>query len=137
MAQTLTEVREGADPDEEVRAAVRTVLSSIDAGVPAWAQAILHPPGPGYARAIHQELQAAGVAANGPQRRRLDRSVAGATLLGLLELAASDWARDAVMAWLSTAPIVSVWASCTSCADGWVVPGTGPTPTCCIRPTGS
>ncbi len=106
-ARTLTEVRACADPDEEVRAAVRTVLSSIDAGVPAWAQAILHPPGPGYARALHQELAAAGVAANGPQRRRLDRSVAGAMLLGLLELAASDWARHEVMAWLCTAPIVS------------------------------
>ena len=105
--RTLTEVRACADPDEEVRAAVRTVLASIDAGVPAWAQAILHPPGPGYARALHQELAAAGVAANGPQRRRLDRSVAGAMLLGLLELAASDWARHEVMAWLCTAPIVS------------------------------
>ncbi|HVA03628.1 MAG TPA: PD-(D/E)XK nuclease family protein [Acidimicrobiales bacterium] len=105
--RTFTEVRSCADPDEEVRGAVRAVVASIDAGVPAWAQAIFHPPGPGYARALHQELAAAGVAANGPQRRRLDRSVAGATLLGLLELAESDWARDEVLAWLSMAPIVS------------------------------
>jgi RecB family exonuclease len=103
----LTEVRSCADPDEEVRAAVRTVLASIDAGVPAWAQAIFHPPGPGYARTLHQELQAAGVAVNGPHTRRLDRSVAGAALLGLLDLPDTDWARAAVMAWLSTAPIVS------------------------------
>ena len=65
------------------------------------------PPGPTYARALHQELAAAGVAVNGPGTRRLDRSVAGATLLGLLELAASDWGREEVMAWLATAPIVS------------------------------
>jgi len=103
----LTEVRACADPDEEVRAAVRDVVASVDAGVPSWAQAVFHPTGPRYARALHQELAAAGVAANGPETRRLDRSVAGTALLGLLELAASDWARDAVMAWLSTAPIVS------------------------------
>ncbi len=103
--RTLTEVRACPDPDEEVRAAVRTVVASIDAGIPAWAQAIVHPPGRGYARALHQELAAAGLAVNGPQRRRLDRSVAGATLLGLLELASTDWARHDVMAWLSTAPI--------------------------------
>ncbi len=103
----LTEVRACADPDEEVRAAVRAVVASIDAGIPSWAQAIFHPPGPGYGRALHQELAAAGVAVNGPGTRRLDRTVAGATVLGLLDLAASDWARDEVMAWLSTAPIVS------------------------------
>jgi RecB family exonuclease len=103
----LTEVRACADPDEEVRAAVRSVVASIDAGVPTWDQAIFHPPGPGYARALHQELAAAGVAVNGPGTRRLDRSVAGAMLLGLLELAASDWGREEVMAWLATAPIVS------------------------------
>ncbi len=104
---TLTEVTACADPDEEVRGAVRTVLRAIDAGVPAWAQAIFHPPGPGYARLLHQELAAAGVAGNGPETRRLDRCVAGTMLLGLLELAGSDWARHEVMAWLSTAPIVS------------------------------
>ena len=103
----LTEVMACADPDEEVRAAVRTVLRAIDAGVPAWAQAIFHPPGPGYARLLHQELAAAGVAGNGPETRRLDRCVAGTMLLGLLELAGSDWGRHEVMAWLSTAPIVS------------------------------
>ncbi len=103
----LTEVRDCSDADEEVRAAVRAVVASVEAGVPCWAHAILHPPAPLYARALHQELAAAGVAANGPDTRRLDRSVAGATLLGLLELAGSDWARDDVVAWMSTAPIVA------------------------------
>ena len=104
---TLSEVLVCADPDDEVRAAVRAVVASVDAGAASWRQAIFHPPGPAYPRAIHQGLQAAGVATNGPETRRLDRSVAGSTLLGLLELAASDWARDEVMAWLSTAPVVT------------------------------
>ncbi len=102
----LTEVRACADPDEEVRAAVRAVLAAVDAGVPLWSQAIFHP-GPGYARTLTQELAAAGVAVNGPHTRRLDRSVAGAALLGLLELERTDWAREAVMSWLSSAPIVT------------------------------
>jgi RecB family exonuclease len=106
-ARPLTEVRDCADPDEEVRAAVRAVVASVEAGVPSWAQAILHPPGSSYSRALHQELAAAGVAANGPDTRRLDRSVAGASLLGLLDLARSDWARDDVVAWISTAPVVA------------------------------
>ncbi len=107
VGPTLTEVRACADPDEEVRAAVRDVVASVDGGVPSWRQAVFHPAGPRYARALHQELAAAGVAANGPETQHLHRSVAGTALLGLLELAASDWARDEVMAWLSTAPIVS------------------------------
>jgi len=106
-APTLTEVRIGADPDDEVAAAVRAVVASVDAGGASWRQAIFHPPGPSYPRALHQALESAGVAANGPETRRLDRSVAGSTLLGLFELAASDWGRHEVMAWLSTGPVVT------------------------------
>jgi RecB family exonuclease len=101
----LTEVRGCTDPAEEARAAVRAVLTAADEGVPLWSQAIFHPAGPTYARAIHQELAAAGVAANGPALRHLDRSAAGTMVLGLLELGPGDWARDQVVAWLSTAPI--------------------------------
>lgn len=89
--RTLTEVHVCADPDDEVRAAVRAVVASVDAGGASWRQAIFHPPGPAYPRALRQALEAAGVSSNGPETRRLDRSVAGSTLLGLLELAASDW----------------------------------------------
>ena len=115
----LTEVRPCADPAEEVRTAVRAVVAAVERGVPSWRQAILHPPGPSYARAVRQELAAAGVAANGPDLRRLDRSVAGATLLRLLELGAADWARHEVMAWLSTAPIVTGPDRHAVPASGW------------------
>jgi len=103
----LTEVRACSDPDDEVRAAVRAVVASVDAGGASWRLAIFHPPGPAYPRALHQALAAAGVAANGPETRRLDRSVAGSTLLGLLDLAASDWTRHDVMTWLAGAPVVA------------------------------
>jgi RecB family exonuclease len=102
---TLTEIRPCADPDEEARRAVRSVIAAAEAGVPLWQQAVLHPPGPTYARILHQHLAAAGVASNGPDARRLHRSMTGRSLLGLLELAGGDWSRDQVLAWLSAGPV--------------------------------
>ena len=101
----LSDVRPCADPGEEARAAVRAVVADAEQGVALWTQAIFHPGGSMYARAIHQELASAGVGANGPALRHLDRTVAGTTLLALLELAPGDWARDQVVAWLAGAPI--------------------------------
>jgi hypothetical protein len=114
-AATLTEVRPCADPDEEVRSALRTIIAAAEAGVPLWQQAVFHPPGPTYARILHQQLAAAGVAGHGPGLHRLDRSVAGRALLGLLDLAGGDWPREEVVGWLSAAPVV-------------VRPGGGPVP---------
>jgi RecB family exonuclease len=102
----LTEVRSCPDPDEEVRTAVRAVVAAVDRGAAAWRQAVFHPGDAFYGRALHQELAAAGVATQGPGKLRLDRSVAGATLLGLLDLAGSNWRRDEVTAWMSGAPLV-------------------------------
>jgi len=102
---TLTEIRPGTDPDEEARIAVRSVIAAAEAGVPLWQQAIFHPPGPTYARILHQQLTAAGVASNGPELRRLHRSLTGRALLGLLELAGGDWPRDQLLAWLSSGPV--------------------------------
>ena len=84
---------------------MRAVVADAVGGVPLWCQAILHPAGPVYGRVIHQQLAAAGVPSNGPELRRLERSVAGTTLLGALELAAGDWPREQVAAWLAAAPL--------------------------------
>ena len=104
-AATATEHWECADPEEEVRAAVRAVVAGAEEGVPLWRQAILHPPGPGYVRLVRQQLALAGVASNGPELRRLDGSAAGRALIGLLELAGGDWPRHRLLAWLSGAPV--------------------------------
>jgi RecB family exonuclease len=101
-----TEVRACADPEEEARAALRVVLAGVEAGVPLWRQALLHPGGTEYPRLLHQLLADAGVAAHGPDAMRLDRSMPGRALLGLLDLAGGDLPRDAVMAWLGAAPVV-------------------------------
>jgi RecB family exonuclease len=102
---TLTEVRSCADPDEEARMALRSVIAAAEGGTPLWQQAVFHPPGLTYARILHQQLTDAGVASNGPELRRLHRSMTGRALLGLLDLADSDWPRDQVIGWLSAAPV--------------------------------
>ncbi len=101
----VTDVHPCTDPDQEARRSARCVMEAIDAGVPQWDQAVLHPDGPGYARMIHQHLAAAGLAVNGPGWQGLDGSAAGRSLLGLLDLAGTDWQRDRVMAWLSSGPV--------------------------------
>ncbi len=103
----LTEVRPCPDPDEEARSAVRSIIAAAELGVPLWQQAVFHPPGPTYARILHQHLATTGVATNGPDRGRLHRCATGRALLGLLDLAAGDWPRDQVLGWLSAAPITA------------------------------
>ena len=102
---TFTAVGPCADPDEEARSAVRSLLEAAEAGVPLWQQAVFHPPGPTYARILHQQLAASEVPAHGPDRHRLDRSVTGRSLLGLLDLAGGDWPRHQVVGWLGAAPV--------------------------------
>jgi hypothetical protein len=81
------------------------VVGATESGVALWRQAILHPPRAGYSRLVHQHLAAAGVTANGPGLRRLDRCATARALLGLLELAGGDWSRDEVATWFTTAPV--------------------------------
>ena len=104
---TFSEVRPCGDADEEARAAVRTVLDGTSNGVALWRQAMFHPPGAGYSRLLHQHLSAAGIAANGPGLRRLDRSASARALLGLLEIAGGDWDRAQVTAWFASAPVAA------------------------------
>ncbi len=104
---TFCEVRPCADTDEEARTAVRVVLGAAESGVSLWRQAIFHPPRAGYSRLVHQHLAGAGVRANGPGLRCLDRCATARALLGLLELAGGDWGRDQVATWLTTAPVVA------------------------------
>jgi ATP-dependent helicase/nuclease subunit B len=104
---TFGHVRSCADPDEEARSAVRSVIVAAGSGVPLWRQAVLHPPGPTYPRILHQHLAAAGITSNGPDRGRLHRSMTGRALLDLLDLAAGDWPRHQVLGWLSAAPVTA------------------------------
>jgi len=100
-----TTVTSCADPDEEVRAVVDGILRGLEDGAALWQHAVVHPAGLGYGRIVHQQLAASGVTVNGPEQQRLDRSMTGHCLMGLLELAEGRWARDELVAWLACAPI--------------------------------
>ncbi|MGH9017851.1 MAG: hypothetical protein ACRDY1_08915, partial [Acidimicrobiales bacterium] len=104
-----------SDSDEEVRAAVRAVVAAARAGTPLDRMAILHASPVPYARLAHEQLAAAGIAANGAAVVPLTARVAGRTLLHLLQLPASGFRRDDVFAWLGGARLRS---------DGGAVPVT-------------
>lgn len=101
-------VRSVADPDEEVRLAVREVLAGARAGIAFNRMAIAHPGNDRYARLLHQHLAAADVPFNGVAGRRLGESLTGRTLLALLALPDHDLARTAVMAVLSSGAILGI-----------------------------
>lgn len=104
-APTAGEVVSVADPDDEVRTAIRWVLGLAETGVPLDRIAIFYPTPDPYVRSLRQHLAGAGIPANGPSRERLADSVAGRTLLAALDLPAQQWRRDRVMALVATAPV--------------------------------
>lgn len=95
------------DPDEEVRAVVRRIAGELDAGSPLHRMAVLYPHD-SYAQILHQQLTGAGIPFNGPGIRRLADTPAGAALLGLLEMAEGGLARDEVMNWMASGPLLDV-----------------------------
>ncbi|MGH8901457.1 MAG: PD-(D/E)XK nuclease family protein, partial [Egibacteraceae bacterium] len=95
------------DPEEEVRAAVREIMTRLRRDeMPLYRAAILYPKPSPYAVIAAEELDAAGIPFNGPATRTLAQTVAGRCLRGLLDLAGTDLDRRSVMAWLSGGPIL-------------------------------
>ena len=94
-----------ADPDEEARMAVRQIVAAAAQGTSFARMAIAHPGTDHYASLLHQHLRSAGLTFNGVADRRLSESIAGRTLLALLELSGQDFSRSAVMALVSSGAI--------------------------------
>jgi RecB family exonuclease len=94
------------DPIEEVRAAVRDVLAAMegDHAVPLHRAAIVHADDETYGSALRDTLRAAGITPVALGGRPLADSVAARGLLGLIRLREQDFARPAVLAWLSGLP---------------------------------
>ena len=102
------------DVDDEIRAAVRTVLAHVEAGTPLHAIALVHPSGPPYSRGVAEVLRSAGIPFSGPSTDTLGHTAPGRVLLGLLDVAGSGFARQA---------LIDLWSS------GLVVtPDGGPVP---------
>lgn len=93
------------DPDEEVRAVVRRIMALAEQGVPLHRIGVFHPVADPYLRTLRQQLEQAGIPANGPSQERLADTVVGRTLLAALALPARRWRRDRVMALVSGAPV--------------------------------
>jgi RecB family exonuclease len=92
-----------ADPIEEVRSAVRAVLAAMEGGdaVPLHRAAIAYLDEDTYGAPLRDTLRAAGITPVAVGGRPLVDSVAARGLLGLIRLRDQDWARPAVLAWLS------------------------------------
>ena len=93
------------DADEEVRAAVRHIIGLVTDGVALDRIGIFYPVAEPYLAILEQQLEAAGLPANGPSQRPLGASAAGRTLLAALALPAERWRRDRVLNVVSGAPV--------------------------------
>ncbi|MEZ5320909.1 MAG: hypothetical protein R2698_02290 [Microthrixaceae bacterium] len=93
------------DPDEEVRAVVRRILSHLSAGTPAERIAVFHPTANPYRRLLIEHLGAAGIPFNSADGRALHHSVPGRVLRDALALPTRRWRRDAVIALTALDPV--------------------------------
>jgi ATP-dependent helicase/nuclease subunit B len=95
-----------SDADDEVRAAVRAIVDAVRAGTPLDRIAVLHASPDPYARLVHDQLAAAGVAANGAAVMPLTARMAGRSLLQLFALPEANFRRQDVFAWMNAGPVV-------------------------------
>lgn len=89
----------------EAREAVRAVLAALEEGVPLHEVAVLHGADPAYARPLREAMAAAGVPAAAMPGLPLVETPAGRAVLALLEVAAEDLSRTALIDALSVAPM--------------------------------
>ncbi|MDA3040200.1 MAG: hypothetical protein O3C27_11880, partial [Actinomycetota bacterium] len=98
-------VLEVSDPEDEVRSAVRELTAHAATGVPLARMALLYTSSDPYASLIHEHLEASDLPFSAPGYRPLTASLAGRTLLRLLELARSGIERGAFISLVSSAPL--------------------------------
>ncbi|MFN8615482.1 MAG: PD-(D/E)XK nuclease family protein [Dehalococcoidia bacterium] len=107
----VARVVSATDPEEEAREAIRQAMALTAEGTPLHRIAITYATRETYEGLLDDALTSAGLPHNGPPNRTLGQSLAGRTILGLPRLAASGgpgepaFSREAVMDWLTAAPI--------------------------------
>ena len=102
--KSVTEVI-AADPDDEVRVAIRHILGALDDGLRLDRCALLYPNSDPYGLLVADRLDEAGLSWNGPDGRDLSDTMLGHAAIAFAELAASDLRRGDVFAFLASAPI--------------------------------
>ncbi len=98
-------VLEVADPEDEVRSAVRELTAHAAAGTPLSRLALLYTAVDPYASIIQEHLEAAELPFSATGHRPLARSLAGRTMLRLLGLVESGMERAAVITLVGSAPL--------------------------------
>lgn len=101
--ESVTEVV-AADPDDEVRVAIRHVLAGLETGLRLDRCALLYPTADPYGALVADRLDDAGLSWNGPDGRDLSDTVLGHAAIALAELAGSDLRRGDVFAFLASIP---------------------------------
>jgi len=93
------------DAHQELRWVIRRIMRRAESGTPFHRMAVLYRKEAPYGTLIREELDLAGIPVAGPNTASLADTAVGGTLTGLLDLHESDFARDAVMAWLTGSPL--------------------------------
>ena len=93
------------DAHQEVRWVIRRIVRRAEAGTPFHRMAALYRKDAPYGTLIREELTLAGIPVAGPNTSSLADTAVGRTLTGLLSLSEGEFARDAVMAWLTGCPL--------------------------------
>lgn len=101
-----TSVVSANDVDDEIRAAVRALLSAVHDDAPLHAMALVHPSGPPYARAVAEVLRASGIPFSGPSTETLAHTAPGRVVTGLLDVAAQGFSRESVVDLWSSGVVV-------------------------------
>jgi CRISPR/Cas system-associated exonuclease Cas4 (RecB family) len=103
---TATHVVVAPDAEGELRAAAAEVVRRLDEGTRLDRLAVVHSGTEPYQRLAVEVLRAEGVPVAGPPVSTLSDTVAGRTIVALLEAASLDFPRTTTMAWLGGSPIV-------------------------------
>ena len=116
VSTARTRIITASDADDEVRDAVRAVVDAVRSGTSLDRIAVLHASVEPYGRLLHDHLHAAGVATNGSAEVPLAGRMASRALLSLLELPATGYRREHVLAWLTGFPVIHQgrWVPTTS-----------------------
>ena len=93
------------DAHQELRWVIRRIMQRAESGTSFHRMAVLYRKEAPYGTLIREELDLADIPVAGPNTASLADTAVGGTLTGLLDLHESDFARDAVMAWLTGSPL--------------------------------
>ncbi len=118
-----------SDADEEVRAALRRVMEAREAGVSLDRIAILYGSQTPYADILREQLSAAQIPTAGRTGVSITATMAGRTVLKMLDLPLSNFSRAEVLDWLHGAPLhynnqpINVKAWQQICQEAGIVQG--------------